>query len=201
MELEDLKTGWESASSDKKFAPKLTDDKINTMIKQQVRLKMKNILYPELAGAAVCFAGAAYLGWNFAALDTVFLQITGLASLVFLIVMPLVSIFSLYQLRKIGHVTKPYKETLTTFGRRRVRFVRFQQVNVGLGFMFMMAVIPIMSKIVHGVDITESPGFWAFAFAVGFVFLWFFSRWVLRHYNRTLSEAHELLDNDAEQDR
>lgn len=201
MELEDLKTGWESASSDKKFAPKLTDDKINTMIKQQVRLKMKNILYPELAGAAVCFAGAAYLGWNFAALDTVFLQITGLASLVFLIVMPLVSIFSLYQLRKIGHVTKPYKETLTTFGRRRVRFVRFQQVNVGLGFMFMMAVIPIMSKIVHGVDITESPGFWAFAFAVGFVFLWFFSRWVLRHYNRLLSEAHELLDNDAEQDR
>jgi hypothetical protein len=201
MELEDLKMGWETANRDKEFAQKLTDDKINTMINAQVRLKLKNILYPELAGAAVCFAGAVYLGWNFAALDTVFLQTTGLASMVFLIVMPLISIFSLHQLRKIGHVTRPYKQTLTTFGRRRMRFLRFQQVNVGLGFLFMMAVIPVMSKIVHGVDITDSLGFWSLAFAVGFVFLWFFSRWVLRHYHRTLAEAHELLDIDAEQYR
>ena len=59
----------------------------------------------------------------------------------------------------------------------------------------MVAVIVLVSKLVTGKDITGNNIYWIFSITIGYIFLSFYSKWVLRFYKNTLAQAQELLQD------
>lgn len=192
MELDDLKNAWNNANAQAKNEG-LTPAIITRMTERKYYSKMKRIAYPEIGGITVCLMGAAYVAINFYRLNTAFLQGVGIASIVLLLLLSAISLFSLQQLRMKNDVNKTYVETLKLFATQKLRFFKLQKVNVTLSYLLLVAVIILSSKIFGGKDITSNKYFWLFSFTIGYIFLLFYSKWVFRFYKNTVKQSEELL--------
>ena len=102
MELEEMKTLWNSMSEDINKQKILTDKLIIQMTQQQYNNKLRKISIPELAGTFVCFAAVLYIAINFYKLET-WLQIScGILSILFLVLAPIISLKFISKIKKIN---------------------------------------------------------------------------------------------------
>jgi hypothetical protein len=193
MELDDLKNTWDDINSRVKTQQHLNTEKINQMIKSKYYSKLKRIAYPEIVGVIICVAAAVYIVLHFSKLNTVFLQGTGIVSILLLLLQPALSLLSLSQFSITGAVTKTYTETLKDFAVKKLRFYKLQKMNVTLSYLLLVTTIVLISKFFNGKDITNSKYFWIFSFSLGYIFLLFYSKWVTRYYKKTLRQAEDLL--------
>ncbi len=193
MELDDLKNKWESVTKNAGNQPVLTFKTIDQMTQKKYYAKINKIKYSELAGVIVCLLGLSFIGFNFSKLDTVFLQITGAIMILLLMILPVLSFLSLAQFGLKDDVNEPYVEIIKQFANQKLRFQKYQQINVFLCYLLLVTVIILLPKFFYGKDITYSKYFWTFAFSFGYIFLMFFSKWVKKFYNRSLKQAEELL--------
>jgi hypothetical protein len=193
MELDDLKNTWNDINDQAKQKQIVNIKMINKMTTTKYNSNLKKVAYPEISGVIICLAGGAYIGLNFGKLDTTFLQGTGIISILLLLTLSVISIISIQQLSMSGNVNKTYAETLKEFAIKKLRFLKFQKINITLSYLLLVTVIILLSKFFSGRDITDSKYFWIFSFSFGYIFLLFYSKWVSKHYNKTLSQAEELL--------
>ena len=100
MELDDLKKDWELTSSHTKPQNHLTAEVIDQMTSKQYRSKIQKIEYPEIIGGIVCLMGLTFISLNFSKLDTTFLQLIGIVSVLLLILLPLFSFLSLKRFKR-----------------------------------------------------------------------------------------------------
>ena len=193
MELEDLKNDWEAVSSQVSKQKNINPKIIEQMTQTKYNSRLKKILYPEMKGIVVCLAGIIFVFLNFSKLDTVVLQGTGIVAMLLLLAISGLSVYSILPLTTIGDVNKTYVETLKAFATQKIRFRKLQQVNITLSYMLLVATTILLSRIVSGMDISESKYFWIFSITFGYIFLLFYSKWVMKHYSKTLKQAEELL--------
>lgn len=194
MELDDLKNTWEQVNNNQvEKQQNLSSKMIDQITRTNYYSSLKKITYPEITGAIICFIGATFIGLNFRKLDTAFLQGVGIVSTLILLTLPVISLISLRQFNIIGDVTKPYVEILKKFAVQKIRFHKLQRVNITLSYLLLVTIIILLSKFFGGKDITGSKFFWTFSFSFGYIFLLFYSKWVLKHYNNTLRQTEELL--------
>ena len=158
---------------------------------------MKKILLPEIVGSIVCLTAAAFIGLNFENLDSILLQGTGVLSILLLLLLPIISAISTWQLSTAHNVNKPYAETLKAFANQKVRFVKLQKLNITLSYLLLVSIIVLLSKLFNGKDLSDNKYFWLFSFTIGFIFLLFYSKWVEKYYYKTLQQAEELLNELA----
>jgi uncharacterized membrane protein YqhA len=90
-------------------------------------------------------------------------------------------------------LNKTYAETLKDFAIQKLRFHKFQKINVTLSYLLLITTIILMSKFLNGKDITANKYFWIFSFTIGYLFLLFYSKWVSKYYNNTLRQSEDLL--------
>ena len=193
MELDDLKNDWEAVARQAARQNILTSKIINQMTQKKYYSKISKIKYPELIGGIVCLVGLSFIGINFNKLDTVFLQSIGVITILLLMILPTISFLSLTQLNLTDDLDKPYVEIIKQFANQKIRFQRYQQANVFLCYLLLVAIIILLPKFFYGKDIAYSKYFWIFAFSFGYIFLLFFSKWVKKSYYKTLNQAEELL--------
>jgi hypothetical protein len=136
---------------------------------------------------------ALFIGLHFYKLDTIFLQGTGILSILVLLTLSAISLLSLRQINIKVDMNKSYAETLKTFAVQKMQFHKFQKINVTLSYLLLVAVIILLSKFFSGKDITSNKYFWIFSFAFGYLFLLFYSNWVMKYYKKIASQAEELL--------
>ncbi|MBA4849290.1 hypothetical protein [Emticicia sp. BO119] len=193
MELEELKTLWDEAGNLKEKQPFLKTKTIEKMTEIRYKSKLKKVIFHESLGTLFAFGAVVYMIINFNKLTTLFFQGIGIITSLMLIVLPIISLVLLYQINSIGDVNQPYVETLKQFAKQRLRFIRFQQVSVVFAYILLVFVILLMPKFTGGRSLNENKYFWAIAIPIGYIFLSFFSRWVIKYYSKTLQQAEELL--------
>ena len=191
MELDDFKNSLNRESNEE--AQHLTPKIIDQMIERKYYSKMKRIAYPEYIGVAICLLAATFIGLNFYKLDTPFLKGVGIVSIFTLLIISIISLVSLRTFNNIKDVNKPFVETLKTFATHKLRFYKLQKVNVVLSYLLLVTIIILISKLFNGIDVTGNKYFWIFSFTFGYIFLLFYSRWVMKYYKKTLMQTEELL--------
>lgn len=194
MELNELKKAWDSQSS-KIQQQNITFKIIDEMTQSKYRSKINSIAYPEIAGSIICLVAAIFTGINFYKLDSIFLQGAGIVAIMVLVTLPVVSFLSLRQLKMTKDFNKPYAETLKIFATQKLKFYKFQRINMTLSYLLLVTVIVLLSKFLSGKDITGSKYFWTFSFCFGYIYLLFFSRMVTGFYKNTLRKSEELLQD------
>lgn len=193
MELDELKSSWETLSRKMEQQQQLNAKFIEQMTNQNYKHRLNNIARPEFIGSIICFIFAIALVYNFNTLNTLLLQISGGFSVLFLIVLPVLSFQSIRGLQTINMSLPTYKNTLKEFAKQKIRFQKFQKLNVFLSFIFMVAFAPVSVKLLAGKDIFQNSTPWFTILPASAVVLFFVSRWVLKHYNNALKKAEELL--------
>lgn len=192
MELDDLKNSWEDLNKQVKkqqnFNPKIIDQITRT----KYNSRLKKIAYPEIIGIIICVGSATFIGLNFSKLDTIFLQGVGIISILLLFILSAISFISIRELNMKRDVNKTYAETLKEFAFQKIRFHKFQRINVTLSYLLLVTIIILFPKFFGGKNITINYYF-GIAFSLGYIFLLSFSKWVSKHYNKTLQQAEELL--------
>ena len=193
MELDELKSSWETLSKKMEKQQQLNSKLIEQMTNQNYKNRLNNIARPEFIGSIICFIMAIALVWNFSTLNTLLLQICGGFSVLFLIVIPVLSLQSIRGLQTINMSLPTYKNTLKEFAVQKIRFQKIQKLNVILSFIFIVTFAPVSVKLIAGKDISQNITLWLTILPVSIIVLFFVSKWVLRHYNNTLTKAEELL--------
>jgi hypothetical protein len=195
MELDDLKNAWQYIHDQVKQQQNLNAKIIDQMTRTKYNSSLKKIVYPEVIGTIGCLASAAFIGFDFSKLDTVFFQGIGITSILILLALSAISLISIRQLNMTKDVNKTYAETLKEFAVQKIRFNKFQRINFTLCYLLLVTTIVLTPKLFDDKNIIDSNYFWVFLFSIsfGYIFLLFFSKWVFKKYNNTLRQAEDLL--------
>lgn len=193
MELDELKNIWDAASNPSEKQPLISHKTINKMTESGYKSKLQKVVFHETLGTVFAFGAVVYMIINFNKLTTPFFQGIGILTALMLVVLPIISLVLLRQINSLGDVNRPFAETLKQFATQKLRFIRFQQASVLAAYVLLVFVILLMPKFTGGKSLNENKFFWSGAIAVGYIFLSFFSRWVLKYYSKALQQAEELL--------
>lgn len=195
MELEELQTAWTQMSIELEHQKKLTNEIILNMTKEKYRNKFKTITTYETMGAFVCFCIALLILVKFGALNTWYLQLSGLLSLSFLVILPILVLHALARIKNLNLSTGSYKDNLSSYIMAKNRLLALQRVGIVCGFLSIFLIVPVTSKIVSNKDIfelglkTEQLVLLSIAFILTSIFC---SR-VYKGYLRITRSAQELL--------
>lgn len=193
MELEELRSEWQEMSTELKKQKILTDKLIIDMTQKKYNNKLKSISIPETIGSVVCFAAAIYILMNFGEFDTWYIQLSGLFSALFCIVLPIISLRSIFGMQKLNMSTSNYKQSLERFAKNKKQFVWIQKVSFYLSFVLVIVSLPVAAKLMNGKDLFLESKVWLWYIPFGFIFLYIFSKWVFKHYKKTTDSAESLL--------
>ncbi|MGO4921602.1 hypothetical protein [Maribacter spongiicola] len=195
MELEELQSSWTQMSDELNHQKKLTNQIILDMTKQKYQNKFSTITKYETFGAVVCFAIALFVLLNFGELDTWYLQICGVLTLSFLIILPAMVLTTLKRIKNIDILNGSYKENLKFYLKTKNRLLRLQQIGIAVGFIGLLFIVPVTSKIISNknVFLTNLKTEQYVIFALTLIVMVFFCRWAYKGYVKVTQSAQELI--------
>ena len=192
MEFEELKSQWSEMSANVDNQKKLTDKKISTMIEMSYRDKIRKIKIWEVTGAIFCCVALIFILNGMNKLEPWYLMICGIVSVMMLILMPALSLSTLFKISSANISTNDYRQVLFDYNTRKINFINVQKLSICLGALLFVAILPVMGKLVSGKDLFKSATIW-YIYSVGFPFLYYFGTWVFKKYNSSLNKAEEIL--------
>lgn len=195
MELEELKSAWTQMSDELNHQKKLTNQIILDMTKQKYQNKFTTITKYETLGAVVCFVVAFFVLLNYSKLDTWYLQVCGVLTLSFLIVLPVMVLTTLKRLKNIDILNGSYKENLKFYLKTKNRLLRLQKIGIAVGFIALFFIVPVTSKIISNknVFLTSLKTEQYIVFAITLIIMVFFCRWAYNGYLKVTQSAQELI--------
>jgi hypothetical protein len=192
MELEEMKTVWQEVSIEIEKQKKITDSIIIKMTKTNYRNKINKIRIPEMAGAFVCFVAVLFILIGFQKLDTWYLVICGIISILILISLPVLSFKTVRSLQSINIADNNYKQSLADYARGKMQFVFVQKISFYLGAILLLVILPVMGKLIGDRDLFTTTHIWMY-YVIGYPFFYAFSKWVFKKYIKTTLDAENLL--------
>lgn len=198
MELEEMKTVWSEISDQLEKQKKLNTKIIIMMTQEKYQNKWKKIKTPELVGAIICYAAAVFILFNFQKLGNWYNMVSGILTLVILLVLPILSLQSIWKMSSINFAQKSCKDTLIEFAKRKKNFKNFQQINYVLSFILMFLILPVTTKLLNNKDFFTDVRFsWVLplSLVVAIVFLIFFIRWAHKCTQKNIREAENIIQD------
>ena len=193
MELKELETLWSEMSQELETQKKLTNELIMNMTQEKYSNKFQKISTYETIGGVICIIAAIFILTKFSLLDTWYLQLCGLFTVLFLVLLPVFSLNSLRRIQKINISDKNFKETLVSFSKAKKQLLLFQRLGIYLSFILMFTTLPVASKIMKGKDLFLDSNIWYIYLPIMAVFLFFFARWGYGCYKSITNSAEDLL--------
>jgi MFS family permease len=193
MQLEEMKNLWDEMSLKIDSQQQLTNKLIMEMTQQKFRNRFSTLSLYETSGAVICFIAATFILLNLDKMDTWYLMLCGIFSLIILIILPVLSLRAINGLKKLNLSKNSYKETLIEFSKRKKNMMLIQQFSVGISIILMWMVAPVFSKIVNGKDFfmqEHSTGLLLF-YAATTIGVIFFARWGYGCYKRITASAEK----------
>lgn len=198
MDLDEMQALWQDMSQELEKQKKLTDKLIIDMTQERYNNKFRTISKYESLGAVACFGFLLMIVLNFQKLDTWYLMLCGLISIAIFFILPILSLSSIYQLRRINLREGSYKDVLLQYTKGKRRFLLIQQLGIGLSFVILFTVLPIATKILDNKDIFLDGKVWSWYLPFGLIFLFFFARWGYGCYKNIANSAEQLLINELQ---
>ncbi|MGB5236981.1 MAG: hypothetical protein WBM43_05005 [Flavobacteriaceae bacterium] len=193
MKVEELQSIWTEMSDELEKQKKLTHKIIMQMTQQRYTNQLTKIAKYEGIGAIFCFAIAIYILINFLKLDTWYLQLCGVFTLAFLLVMPALVLRSIRNMRRINIVEGSYTDNISAYTKARNQFLFLQRIGIGLAFVLMITTLPVAGKLLKGKDLFENNHLWYFYLPLMLIFLGIFSRWGYGKYKSITQSAEKIL--------
>lgn len=196
MELDELKSEWNSlpAPADATATPALNAE---PSWQRRYRQPLRRILMGEWAGALVCLMGIVYIIANLDQWVSLYGKILAVVTCFVLAGMAFIGIFSTRFWLQEPDYAETYARSVEIFAEQKMRFARWQQFNVLASHFLLVLLMLLMMFRVTGKPVLEQPVFWTIAFSVGYLFLFFYARWVMHYYRRQIREAALLLQEMA----
>jgi hypothetical protein len=135
---------------------KIPNALIIKMVQTNRRNKINSILVAEIIGGVVCFLAAIFILSSLKKLDNWYLLDCGIVSISGLVILLIVS---------IGWVRKMLS----------IKGSSFFSLSFCLGAVLMLAVLPVMGKLIGGADLFKTTRLW-FIYAIGFPYFYYFAR-------------------------
>ncbi len=195
MELEEMQTLWTQMNSQLESQKKLTNKLIMEMTQQKFRNRFYTLSLFETAGAVICFVFALIILINLDKMNTWYLMVCSLITLLFLIVLPALSLRAIHGMRSLNLSKGNYKETMIEFAKKRKNMLLIQKAAVMLSVVMMWVTIPVFSMIMNNKDffkIDHDPWLWVFTGAVTIGVI-LFSRYGYRGYQKVTASAENVL--------
>ncbi len=195
MELEEMKTLWNAMSDRVERVEVLNRQNIMEMTQLKYSNKFNKLRLYESTGAVVCSIFALAILFNIGKLDAWYLMACGIFCILFLVLMPIISLRSINSISKINLNNYSYKDVLIRFEKEKQKTLHIQRIGIVFGILFMFATIPVSDRILNGNDIFKSevaPSVW-FALAFASVFVIFAYRWGYGWYKKVTSSAENIL--------
>ncbi|MFD0976031.1 hypothetical protein [Salinimicrobium gaetbulicola] len=195
MEFEEMKSLWTDMSQKVEKQQLLTDKLIIKMTEERYTNKFRKIYGLESLGAVTCLAGAFYILLNIQKLDTWYLLTCGIICLVLLLVLPMITLRSINRTKSLNISQRNVKETLVKFYRAKNELLFTQRLNMYLGILFALVILPVFSKIMNGKDLFIEENIndlWLFI-PILLAFLFVMAAWVFRAYKNITTSAENIL--------
>lgn len=202
MDIEELQATWTQMGEELDKQKRLTSEIIMKMTQQEYKSRLDKITIPEKLGTLVSYAAAIFILSKFNALDTVLLKICGFLTLVILIVLPYLSLKYLKRMRNLDIANISYKDGIVAFTKSKLQFQKVLRVSAYLGFVLMLIILPVTTKLFDGEDIF-APGqgnFWLWFLPLGIGFYYFFTKKVISNYSNNINKAGDLLKELEQRD-
>ncbi|MEO0735039.1 MAG: hypothetical protein AAFZ52_19530 [Bacteroidota bacterium] len=193
MNLEELKEAWRGLPPPS--GANLTSNNIRQMISTKYRRRLRRMLWPQLLAAIVYAYFIFLLVGFFDLLDTAFLTSLGMATVVLLLTLPILRFYWLRRLFVLSDPGRSYTTSLREFARYKLRLLTLQRAQAGIGFLLLVALCVLTTRIYGEYDVTGSKYFWAGIFSVGFLSVQVVNAWLLRRYRHAIGEAEALLSD------
>jgi len=127
-------------------------------------------------------------------LDTWYLLILGIFTLLYLLVLPILVLRSIRKIRTIDLIDGNFKETIIRFTNAKKQLLRTQRIGIGLNFILVLAILPVFSKVFKNENIfLLENNTWIIGIPVLIVFLVIASRYGYRHYTHIAKSAERLV--------
>jgi hypothetical protein len=192
MELEEMKTLWEEMSIEIEKQKKLTDTLIIKMTQADYRNKLNKILIPEAIATFICFAAIGYILFNFQQLNTWYLVLCGIISVIILFLLSVLSIKAIYKMRSSNILSNNYKQALQEYSKGKIQFVYAQKLGFYLGALLMVVILPVMGRVMDGKDVFKIIDVW-YWYVIAFPLFYGFARWVFKRYIKIAGDAENIL--------
>ncbi len=196
MELESLKKAWDQMTEKLNQQQHLTNQIISDMTKEQYHLRVNRIGQYELIGSIICFVIGMYLVTQFHQLSNWYLQVCGAFTVLFLFGAPIVSLFLIYQMKKLNFDNLNIQQTIAIFEERKNRFLLAQQWIIYGCFLLILTSLPVATKILRQRDIFENPGILYWYLPLATAGLFFFTKWVYACYVKIMRSAADVIQSN-----
>ncbi|RFN58186.1 hypothetical protein [Marixanthomonas ophiurae] len=191
MELEEMQTVWSQMSGQLEQQKKLTDKIIIEMTQQKFKNRFSTLSFYEVLGAFICFAAAVVIVLNLDKMNTWYLMGCSILSIIFFLVLPIISLRSLYGMKHLNLTTNNYKETLVEFTKKKKRMLLIQRSGAALSALLMWLVVPVFMMAFNNKDFFQtekSTGLLIF-YAATTIGIIIFARWGYGCYKSITARA------------
>ncbi|WP_298475304.1 hypothetical protein [uncultured Maribacter sp.] len=195
MELEEIQYTWGQMSLELEKQKRLSKKNILEMTHQKYKNKFSRLLKFELMGALICFVFSGLILYNFSRLDTWYLWVCGIFTLLILLVMPIITLMAIQQIKSLDILNISNKDALIKYTKTKSYLLAIQQFGAYASFPVFLTSMPVMSKILKNKDFfSVSKDIWFYVMIVLFgVGLYFFIKWGIGCYKRITNSAEEIL--------
>ena len=192
MELEEMKALWGEMSAALEKQKTLTNTLIIKMTQVNYKNSLRKILLPEAAGALGCLLVVFYIFANISQLNTWYLMVCGIVSMVVLCVMPYLSVSAIRRLNRVNITGNNLKQTLLQYAKGKQRFVFAQKAGFYLGAVLLVTILPVMVAVMDGKDVFKTNWLWLY-YAVCFPFFSWMAKWIYKYFLIRVAEAEAIL--------
>ncbi|CAN5343323.1 hypothetical protein BH10BAC4_BH10BAC4_23290 [soil metagenome] len=193
MELDEMKSVWTEMSAQLEKQKRLTDKLIINMTQERYRTKLSKISTLEVTSSVICIVIAILILLNYKKYDSSYLVVSAIISAVLLIIMPVISVSAINKMSNLNIIDNNLKQILTDYAKRKNNLLFIQKISYFLGFILLVAILPVMVKIMGGKEVPMDSTVWFWYLPLGFLFFIAFSRRVYGYYIRTTIRLENLL--------
>lgn len=195
MELEEMKNTWQELSKRLDQQEIVTAQIIEKMTQEKYKNKFSKLMTYEIIGSLICYASALFLIVNFEKLDSWYLILLGITSLLSLLVLPVLTLRKISNIKKLNIANSSYKEVLIKFHKAKKELFVNQKLTLYLSVLLAIIILPVSSKIFKNKDLFEAEhinNIWIYV-PILLIFLFFLSRWVFKGYKHVTNSAEQIL--------
>jgi|SRR5690554_6124575 len=195
MELEEMKNTWQEMSKRLEKQEILTNQVIEKMTKERYANKFSKLQIYETIASIICYGSAIFLILNFEKLDSWYLILFGIITLLLLLVLPVLTLRKIGNMKKLNIAKSSYKDVLVNFQKAKESLFFTQRITLYLSIVLAIIILPVTSKIFKNIDLFEAghTNNLLIYIPILLIFLFFLSRWVFKGYRSVTNSAENIL--------
>ncbi|WP_057935730.1 hypothetical protein [Algoriphagus resistens] len=194
MELDEMKSLWADLSLQVEKQDKIQKELLMEITRQKFRTRLNGIRIPELLSSLVCVGYAVYLLSHFSDFELWYNQIFALTTIFMMIALPVASLAAIKGMRNLPIGSETPAAILDKFTKSKIRFWNVQRYGVISGGIVMVTIFPPLAELSGSShEKILNPVFWMVYIPTGLVFMYFFSRWVLKKYKGVVDSSEKMI--------